>query len=117
MNLPSKAVAWHIGSIAAGAWGMAVFAQSNAVDLYALVAQLKKTWGELVILSSMVAPFVAAAAAAYRTYAMKQVPKEAQVLPDNAVAVVLKDNVQPLGTGAFTEGVKGTVVAVGKSAV
>lgn len=117
MNLSTKAIAWHAGSMAAGAWGMIIFAQSSGTDLYALIEQLKRTWGELVTLSGMLAPFLAAGAAAYRTYAMKQVPKDVHVLPDNAVAVVPKDSAQPFGTGALTDGVKGTVVAVGKTAI
>lgn len=104
MQLSTKAVAWHLGSLAAGAWGMAVFAQSNAVDLYALIEQLKRTWGELVTLSGMLAPFMAAGAAAYRTYCMKQVPA-------NAVAVVPHDD-KPATPSQKTPG--NDVVVAGK---
>lgn len=117
MGLSGKTIGWHAASMMAGAWGMAVFAQSGDVDLYSLLAQLKKTWGDLVILSGMLAPIVAAGGAAYRTWQQKQVPHDALVGPPNAVAIVPKDDAQPLGTGAQTEGVKGTVVAVGKTAV
>ena len=74
-GLTSKSMAWHVGSMAAGAWGMAVFAQSNAVDIYAMVGQFKKIWGDLVVLSSMLAPLLAAGGVAYRTWGSKQVPQ------------------------------------------
>jgi hypothetical protein len=77
MNLSTKSIAWHVGSMAAAGWAVIVYAQSHAIDLYAIIDQAKKTWGDLVALSAMLAPVVAIAGAAYRTYAMKQVPKDA----------------------------------------
>lgn len=74
MGLTTKSVSWHVGSAVAGAWGMAVFAQTNTVDLFALIGQLKKVWGDLVVTWTMLLPFIAAGAAAYRTWGSKQVP-------------------------------------------
>lgn len=90
MNLSAKSIGWHLGSMAAAGWAVLVFAQSNAVDVYAIIGQLKKTWGELIVLFTMLGPVFAIAGAAYRTYAMKQVPKEAVAIlphtPQDAIA-------------------------------
>lgn len=86
MNLSAKSIGWHLGSMAAAGWAVLVFAQSNAVDVYAIIGQLKKTWGELTVLFTMLGPVFAIAGAAYRTYSMKQVPSAAiaiQPLPGN----------------------------------
>lgn len=74
MALNKSAIAWNVGAIGAGAWGMIVFAQSSNFDLFAFVATLKRTWGDLVTLSGFIFPLVTAGAVAYRTFGMKQVP-------------------------------------------
>lgn len=51
-----------------------MFAQTNTVDLFALIGQLKKLWGDLTVTWTMLLPFIAAGAAAYRTWGSKQVP-------------------------------------------
>lgn len=86
MGLTTKSVAWHVGSIAAGAWGMAVFAQTNSVDLFAMFAQLKKTWGEMTVLGTMLWPFIMAGAAAYRTWGSKQVPTDSIAIQTQGVS-------------------------------
>lgn len=83
-QIPLKTIGWHLGSMAAGAYAMIVFASSHSIDLYAIFDQLNLIWGGVVKLGGMVAPFIAAGLAGYRMFGMKQVPK-------NAIAVLPHD--------------------------
>lgn len=74
MALSKSTIAWHLGSMAAGGVAVINAAASHKIDLYAIFDQLQKVYGDLVTLGAMLLPVAALAAAAYRTYGMKNVP-------------------------------------------
>lgn len=101
-----KPVLWHVGAIAAGAWGMIVFAQSGHFDLYAFVATLKRTCGDLVELSGFLLPLLAAGGAAYRTWGTKLVPKDSLAIETSGNPLT----VHSVGATARVDTVDGTTV-------
>lgn len=116
MTLATKTVGYHAASVGAGALAMLAVMSSKQIDVYALFDQLNTTIAAIIKLAGMLGSAAALIGAAYRTINMQQVHVDALVGPPNAVAIIPKDDVQPFGTGAMSNGVKGTVVAVGKTA-
>lgn len=78
MQLSTKATLWHFGSMGAGALAMLTVMSSHQVDVYAIIDALGKTYRDIVTLAGLVAPVIAAGAAAYRNYNMTRVEKDNQ---------------------------------------
>lgn len=106
--LSTKAVGWNVAASVSGALAAISFAQSHSVDIYAFFDQLKKTYGDLVTLGMMAAPFISYAGAACRTWKMKQAPAGALVVNVGSYSKAQTDAMHPPGNSAEVRTINGT---------
>lgn len=92
MELSTKSMGWHVGSLAAGAVAGVSYAASGQVDLYALYNEFQTWWAQTLKILAILSPALAVMGAAYRTYGSKQVPA-------TATAVQLPASVEPPAPG------------------
>lgn len=84
-SLTFKSVAYHTMSVVSGIAFCFTFAASHKVDLYAIWDAMGKVYADTLSLVALVLPLAGLFGAGWRTWKMKQVPRDTPIAPQGFV--------------------------------